>query len=616
MRTFIFALILLVLTSVQMSGQVSLERVEPMFWWTGMVNKNLQLLVYGQNISDTRIQIQHPGVYLKGVSLVNNPNYMFVDLIITEEAKPGSFQVEFTDDGETKATYTYRLLERKKNSGNRVGFNSSDAIYLMMPDRFSNGNTSNDRVEGMIEFADRSVPDMRHGGDIEGIIIHLDYIQSMGFTGIWLTPVLESNQPKYSYHGYAITDFYRVDPRYGTNDDYKKLVDEAGKRGIKVIKDLIFNHCSHSHWWMDDLPSPDWINNMPDSAYTITNHRKTLTVDPYRAEVDLKNLTDGWFVTRMPDLNQRNEHLATYLIQNSIWWIEYAGLSGIRMDTYPYPDKDMMAAWTCRIKEEYPQFNIVGEEMSNYPAIVSYWLENKSNHDGYQSCLPSAMDFPIQHALINGLTEEEGWFTGFMRLYEALAMDFLYPDPSNLVVLCDNHDMNRIFTALNEDYELWKMAMAYLITIRGIPQIYYGTEILMTGFEHEGHGHIREDFPGGWPGDVTNAFTGEGLSTKQKEAQEYLKSLLEWRKNSPVIHNGKLKHFIPQGGVYIYFRYSEEGTVMVGLNKNEYDVDLDMSRFVEVLHGYSLGKDPIAKEQYMLDKVKIKKKSALILELE
>lgn len=615
MKSFISALILLVSNSVQMTGQVSLERVEPMFWWTGMENKNVQLMVYGQNISDTRINIQYPGVHMERVSLVKNANYMFVDLVITEEAKPGSFDMVFTENGKTKARYTYQLLERSKNSPNREGFNSRDAIYLMMPDRFANGNTANDKVDGMIELADRSIPDMRHGGDIQGMINHLDYIENMGFTGIWLTPVLESNQPTYSYHGYAITDFYRVDPRYGTNEDYKKLVDEASKRGIKVIKDLIFNHCSHSHWWMDDLPSSDWINNMPDSAYTITNHRKTLTVDPYRAASDLTTFTDGWFVTRMPDLNQRNEHLATYLIQNSIWWIEYAGLSGIRMDTYPYPDKEMMAEWTCRLKQEYPNFNIVGEEMSNYPSIVSYWLENKINHDGYQSCLPSAMDFPIQHALVNGLTEEEGWFTGLMRMYEALAMDFHYPDPSNLVVLGDNHDMNRVYTALKEDFELWKIAMTYLITIRGIPQIYYGTEILMTGFEHEGHGKIREDFPGGWPGDEINAFTGQGLTNKQKEARDYLKKLLQWRQNQKVVHTGKLLHFIPREGVYVYFRYNEDEAVMVALNKNENDVELDMSRFEEILDSYSQGIDPISKEQYVLNMLNLHKKSALILEL-
>lgn len=615
MNRLIFLLAALYFIPLSSRGQISVQRIEPMFWWTGMENKNLQLMVYGENISKTTVGITYPGVFLERVSMVQNPNYLFVDLIITDEAQSGSFDISFREENNVMTSYTYKLLERKPNSKYRQGFDSSDAIYLIMPDRFSNGNPENDKVNGMIEGAERGIPDMRHGGDIEGIINHLDYIREMGFTSLWLTPVLESNQPEYSYHGYAITDFYRVDPRFGNNQKYKQMVEEANKRGIKIIKDLIFNHCSHKHWWMNDLPSPDWINNMPETEYTITNHRKTLTMDPYRSQIDLEQLTDGWFVTRMPDLNQKNEHLATYLIQNSIWWIEYAGLSGIRMDTYPYPDKYMMSEWTCRIKKEYPNFTIVGEEMSANPTIVSYWQEHKMNPDGYQSCLPSLMDFPLRQAIIDGLIEEEDWFTGLMRMYEGLAMDFLYPDPYDLVVLTDNHDLDRVFTSLNEDMSLWKMAMSYLLTIRGIPQIYYGTEILMTGLEHEGHGTIRKDFPGGWPGDKVNAFTGEGLIANQKEAQKFLKKLLHWRQKQEVIHSGKLKHFVPHDGVYVFFRYNDDKTIMVVLNKNHNETNIDIKRYNEVLHPFSNGTDVLNNKQVSLDGLTMPARSAIILDL-
>ena len=613
MKRILISVFIILITLNIASGQIQLERVEPVFWWAEMKSPHLQLMVYGENISETDVSLDYPGVELISVSKVQNPNYLFIDLKFSENVKPGSFDLLFQKENETIETYKYELKARKKGSASRKGFDQSDVIYLITPDRFVNGNPDNDQVEGMKELPDRTDKDGRHGGDIRGIINSLDYLQEMGFTAVWLNPVLENNMTQVSYHGYSATDFYKVDPRYGSNEEYRELNDELDKRGMKLIMDMIFNHCGSEHWWMEDLPMPNWINNYPN--YKITSHQRTVNQDPHASKSDYEAMVEGWFVPTMPDLNQENEFMSTYLIQNSIWWIEYVGLEGIRQDTWPYPDKHMMTEWTKRVLEEYPDFNIVGEEWSLNPAIVSYWQKGQNNFDGYECHLPSLMDFPLQSAVSRGLTNEEGWGSGLIEMYEMLANDFLYPDPDNLVVFPDNHDMSRFFVQMGEDVDLLKMGIAYFLTIRGVPQLYYGTEVLMT---HEGsdHGNIRAEFPGGWNDHKTNAFTGEGLTSEQKEMQQYISIIQNWRKNKEVVHTGKLMHFTPEDGIYTYFRYDEDETVMVVLNKNQEEKSLSTKRFSEIMGGYSSGKEIITSETISdLSEIKIPAKAAMIIEL-
>ena len=590
-----------------------LERVEPMFWWAGMKSPELQLMVYGENISATNVTLSYPGVELVSVTKVQSPNYLFIDLRLAEKVQPGKFEIQFVNGNKVVATYSYELKTRENGSANRKGFNGSDVIYLVTPDRFVNGNPDNDWVEGMKEKPKRSDKNGRHGGDIRGIINSLDYLQDMGFTAVWLNPVLENNMTQVSYHGYSTTDFYKVDPRYGSNEEYRELNDELDKRGMKLIMDMIFNHCGSEHWWMDDLPMADWINNHPD--YKITNHRRTVNQDPHASNADRNAMVDGWFVPTMPDLNQRNKFMEKYLIQNSIWWIEYVGLEGIRQDTWPYPDKDMMATWTKQVLIEYPNFNIVGEEWTTNPAIVSYWQKGKINSDGYECFLPGLMDFPLQNAVSIGLKNEGNLNDGLNQIYESLANDFLYPDPDNLVIFPDNHDMSRFYVQVGEDVNLLKMGVALFLTMRGIPQIYYGTEILMR---HDGgeHGNIRADFPGGWEGDKVNALTGIGLSTEQKAMQNYVSTIQNWRKNKPVIHFGKLMHFVPEDGIYTYFRYNNNETVMVVLNKNKQAKTLATERFSEIISGFTSGREIINSDEITdLSEIKVPAKSVMIIEL-
>ncbi len=589
------------------------DRVEPPFWWAGMKSAYLQLMVHGEKIASADVKINYPGVEVVSVTKVENPNYLFVDLKLDQNVQPGKFEILFSTSGKVTGKYQYELKQREKGSAERAGFGGSDVIYLVTPDRFVNGNPANDQVAGMKEKPNRADKDGRHGGDIRGIINSLDYLQKMGFTAVWLNPVLENNMTQVSYHGYSTTDFYKVDPRYGSNEEYLELNAELDKRGMKLIMDMIFNHCGSEHWWMNDMPMKDWINNYPE--YKITTHRRTVNQDPNASEADRHEMTGGWFVPTMPDLNQRNPFMAKYLIQNSIWWIEYAGLEGIRQDTWPYPDKNMMAEWTKKVLEEYPHFNIVGEEWSLNPAIVSYWQRGKVNDDGYHCNLPSLMDFPLQNSVSNGLRNTENWDNGLIQIYESLANDFLYPDAANLVIFPDNHDMSRFYVQVGENPDLLKMGLAFFLTTRGVPQIYYGTEIMMR---HEGneHGNIRADFPGGWVGDAVNAFTGKGLTDGQKDMQKYISTILNWRKNCQVIHHGKLMHFVPQDGIYVYFRYNENESVMVVLNKNQEMKNIDTSRFHERISGYKTGKEIISGKQLSdISKITVPARSAVIVEL-
>lgn len=607
-------LLLLALGSVSWAFAGVVDRVEPLFWWVGMKNPNLQLMVHGDNIGAAMPELDYPGVKLESCTRVENPNYLFIDLHVDETAQAGTFTIRLKEGRKEVATFDYELKARAPGSAERRGFNSSDVIYLITPDRFANGDLSNDEVASMKEKPNRADKDGRHGGDLRGIIDHLGYMQDLGFTAVWLNPVLENNMTRTSYHGYSTTDFYQVDPRYGSNEEYLELSQKLKSRGMKLIMDMIFNHCGSEHWWMDDMPMADWINNYPN--YKITSHRRTVNQDPHASEADKRMMTDGWFVETMPDLNQRNPFMATYLIQNSIWWIEYVGLDGIRQDTWPYPDKHMMADWTKRVLEEYPNFNIVGEEWSINPAIVSYWQKGKQNADGYECYLPSLMDFPLEAAAVRALNNEEAWDKGMIELYEALSNDFLYPDAENLVVFPDNHDMSRFYTQVGEDINKLKLGLAYFLTTRGIPQIYYGTEILMSNKGTEDHGVIRSDYPGGWPGDPVNAFTGEGLSTEQKDMLHYVKTIQNWRKDKEVIHHGRLIHFAPDAGVYVYFRSNEDETVMVILNKNMQEKQLNTDRFSEVMGSFTKGEDIIStKDLTDLSTIAVPAESAMIIEL-
>ncbi len=594
-----------------------IERIEPSCWWVGMKSDKLELMVHGTNIADTTPELNYPGVHIDTVTRVENRNYLFIDLTISPTATAGKFNLLFkhNEHGGATISYPYELLAREKNSANRASFTSADVILNLMPDRFANGDPGNDNVPGFADKLNRSDDGAgRHGGDIKGIEDHLDYIAAMGYTMIWPTPLTENNQKSYSYHGYAATDTYKIDARFGTNEDFKQMVAMARQKGIGVIQDIVLNHIGSEHWWMRDMPMKDWISY--DGKFVPTKHAHSVVSDPYSSDVDKENFTSGWFTDTMPDMNQKNPLVQTYQIQNAIWWVEYAGLSGIRVDTYGYSDTQFLSKWSRRLTEEYPKLNIVGEEWSDNPVIVSYWQRGKVHADGYVSYLPALMDFPLNGKLRNALLEKESMGSGFSDLYAALTNDSLYPDPGNLVLFEGNHDESRLYTVLNNDAGLVRMALAYVLTMPRIPQIYYGTEVLMTSDKDRNDGAARRDFPGGWAGDKVNAFTGVGLTAGQADMQKFVKKLLNWRKGVPVIHHGKLMHFMPDNGTYTYFRYDDHKIVMVVLNKNKTDTVLETARFHQVLGATEHASDVLSGAAVDVSKsVTVPARSVLILEM-
>lgn len=635
MKRLLLLLIILVLWSCndQNSANISLEitnsslhRVEPPNWWVGMSNSQLQLLVYHEEIGNYTPSISYQGVSLMKVHRADSKNYLFLDLNISESTTPGKFDIVFANESGDEKRHTYELNSRAKPSEDYKGFDSSDAILLITPDRFANGNSTNDTNEVMNEkHIDRSDDYARHGGDIQGIINSIDYIADLGYTAIWSCPLLTNDMFEGSYHGYAVTDLYEIDPRFGTNEKYIELSVKLKEKGMKLIMDQVANHCGLEHWWMKDLPFKDWVNdqanyeaNKDNWTYEVanfSNHRRTTNQDIYASKVDKKSMTDGWFVPVMPDLNQRNPFMAKYIIQNSIWWIETAQLGGIRQDTYPYPDKNFMSDWAGAIMNEYPNFSIVGEEWSYNPLLIAYWQDGKQNKDGYDSNLTSSMDFAMQRKITEALNEEESWDKGLIKIYEGLANDFAYHSPKNIMTFPDNHDMSRIFTQLKGDIPNTKMALATHLIMPRIPQIYYGTEILMNDFEKPGdHGLIRTDFPGGWEEDLVNAFTGEGLSEDQKDMQGFMKRLLNYRKNSKAIHDGKTIHFAAFMGTYFLFRIIEDEIVVLILNKNEEPITLDLKRYSEIgLDGKKL-KNIVSDEEFIWnDSITLKEKGITIL---
>lgn len=611
----IFSLFLISLFHLSIYSQ-QISRIEPQNWWVGMKYNTITLLIYGNNIAGLEPSFSYPGVELVKTDKVENKNYLFVTLKIDPSAKPGNIKINFSRNNKIVLSEPFPLLQREEGSSNRPSFTQKDAILLIVPDRFSNGDVKNDIIPGMNEQAlDRNNENKRHGGDIQGIIDHLDYIQSLGFTQIWNTPLTENNQPAYSYHGYAATDFYHIDPRFGTNEQFKLLVKEAKKRGMGVILDVVLNHCGDEYYFVKDLPSQSWLNY--PKTKTRSNFLKTTITDPYATEIDKQEYTDGWFDTHMPDLNQRDPLMAKYLIQNTIWWIEYAGISGIREDTYSYADKDFLATWGKTILDEYPNFNITGEEMSRNIYLTAYWQKDKINSDGYKSYLPTLMDFSLNDNIVSSLNKPEEWFSTWRDVYQSIAQDYLFPHPEYQLIFPDNHDLDRFYSRLNKNFDHWKLGIAMYMTMRGIPEFLYGTEVLMTNEKAGSDGQRRGDFYGGWENDLKNARTGKGLTSEEKEAQQFFSKLLNWRKTNEAIHNGKLKHYAPEkNDVYVYFRYTEKQKVMVLLNKNSEKVTLDMNRYSEMIPNAFSAKEIISgKEVQVQNTFEIPGKTAMILEI-
>ena len=601
-----------------------IQRVEPAFWWKGMKNPELQILVYGKNIANQTIELSN-GIQIKELKKVENPNYVFITLN-TDEITVPKFKINLKNGKKLVNSFDYELKKRNPNSASRNSFTSKDVMYLIMPDRFANGDYSNDSQPNLTEKANRNLPSGRHGGDLRGIIKNLDYLQNLGVTALWLTPANEDNEKQTSYHGYAQTDLYKIDGRYGTNEEYLELSRQLQKRGMMLIQDYVTNHWGISHWLIQDLPTKDWIHQFSDGegkyGFKRSNYRTTSQFDTNVAEIDKKEALNGWFDTTMPDLNQSNPLVLKYLTQNAIWWIEYAELGGLRVDTYPYNDKEAMSKWAKAITDEYPNFNIVGEAWMYSPAHISYWQKNSKigEIDGYNSNLPSVMDFTLYTDLPHALKEEESWDKGMIKIYNSFGNDFLYPDINNILVFFENHDTERFNEIFNGDSRYYKMALTLISTVRGIPQIYYGSEIGMRGDKNKGgDADIRRDFPGGWKEDKQNAFNIQTQTKEQKEFYDFTQKILNWRKGKELIHTGKTKHYMPKEKVYVYFRYNEKEKVMVVLNNNEKEQTFDLNRFSESLNGVSKGKDVVSGKEFSIstqNKLTIAPKSSLILELE
>lgn len=554
-----------------------------------MPTGELQIMLHGTGLGNLTPEISYEGVTIESVSELPNSNYLVLNLEISKESIPGTFQILLKDGKKTKQKINYELKQRSTETNRNLGFDASDVIYLLMPDRFANGNPENDTVEGMLEAADRSNPDARHGGDIKGVSDHLDYIKELGMTAVWLTPTFENDmKPDYgAYHGYAATDLYKIDRRFGSNEVFKSFVDKCHDMGLKVIMDMIHNHIGDQHWWLKDLPSDDWLHDF--DKYGTTNFRGEVQSDPYASQFDTDKLIKGWFVPELADLDQRNPILAKYLIQNSIWWIEYSGVDGIRMDTYVYPYKEYLTKWVSEVLSSYPKFNVVGESWVNEVSHESYWQTGASGTNGYDSKLPSVTDFQITFSVDKALTEDSGWDTGLRRLYYAISQDRLYADPMKNVIFLDNHDLERFADRVNNDFDLFKMGYAYLMTMRGIPQVYYGTELFLGNSSAGSWAKQRADMMGGWSEDERSVFNSDERNVQERDAFEFVKRITNWRKGSEVIHKGKLTHFIPEDNIYVYFRYTDDNTVMVIMNLNEESKTINSSRFSEFLNNYSVG---------------------------
>ena len=604
--------LLLLLFTFQLFAQI--DKVEPPFWYENMTYNQVQILFYGKNIAQNSVTVSN-GVVITEVQKTENPNYVFVT-IDTKNVTAQDLIFTFKN-GKKAFTQKYSIKKRKENSRNRKSYDSSDMMYLIMPDRFANGNEKNDSSPILQEKDNRNNPGGRHGGDIQGIIDNLDYLQSLGATALWSTPLCEDNDKGHSYHGYGQSDVYKIDARYGTNEDYVRLSSEMKKKNLKLVMDYVTNHWGAEHWMFKDMPTYDWFHQFP--GYKQSNYRMTTQYDTNASEIDAKLCMDGWFVPSMPDLNQSNPLVLNYLTQNAIWWIEYADLDGFRVDTYSYNDKEGISKWTKAITDEYPYFNIVGEVWMHDQAQISYWQKDspiaKIQH--YNSYLPSVMDFTLHDAFGNVFNEDNpNWNDGMIKFYENFVNDFLYDNPNNLLIFAENHDTGRFNQNYKNDLNKYKMAMTILATMRGIPQLYYGSEIGMAGDKGKGDADIRQDFPGGWTSDKNNAFTANGRTAEQAKYFDFTAKVFNWRKSKSVIHNGKLMHYLPDNNVYVYFRYNDNESVMVVVNNSKDKQTFKLDRFKESLGSYSSGKDIISDANFDLkSELTIEGKSSLILEL-
>jgi len=596
------------------SAQVpALERVEPMFWWIGMSNPNLQLIVHGKDIAYRSVELHYHGIKLVKVHKVDNPNYLFLDLHISSSASPGTFQINFVRAKAKTLTYQYELKKRDHSRGRVQGVTNQDLIYLIMPDRFSNGDPSTDSFPNMREKEiHRDSMFSRHGGDIQGIINHLDYLKDLGVTAIWLTPVVENDEPKASYHGYAVTDHYRIDPRYGTNELYKEFVEKCHKMGLKVIMDLVHNHAGTEGYTIRDMPMRDWVHRWPE--FTKSNFRDQAVMDPHASESDRKQMLDGWFDRRMADMNENNPFVQRFLTQNHIWWAEYSGVDGFRLDTYPYNDPEFMVEWAKEVRKQFPNLSIFGETLVWSVPNQAFFTEGNTVNRGLDTHLPGITDGVLKEAIYEALNGKEGWTDGVNRLYSVLAQDFLYKDPTKNTIFLDNHDMSRFFSLVGEDITKYKSGMAMLLTLRGVPQMYYGDEILMKNFS-DPDGLVREDFPGGWPDDKYNKFTAAGRSENENDAFNYVRALANYRKNTTALQTGKLMQYIPEDGVYLYFRYDNLKTVMVAYNSRNKEQTITTERYVERINGALKARNVITDQVADISKLTIPAKATLVLEL-
>ena len=606
-------LLLFFLISSTMFAQI--ERIEPPFWYAGMHNPELQIMFYGKNIAQFQVTVSN-SIKITDIKKTENTNYLFVT-INTKNVPATNCVFTFKNNNKVVFTLNYSLKQRRENSAQRKSFDASDMMYLIMPDRFSNGKNNNDSNDQTHEKFNRDLPGGRHGGDIEGIINHLDYLQELGVTTLWNTPLCEDNEVAYSYHTYAQSDVYKIDPRYGTNEDYARLAAELHKRKMKLVMDYVTNHWGKEHWMMKDLPTRDWIHQFEN--FTQTNHKRTTIHDINASKIDTKICMDGWFAPTMPDLNQSNPLMLNYLIQNAIWWIEYADLDGFRVDTFNYSDPEGIAKWTKSITDEYPNFNIVGEVWMQNQAQMAYWQKDSkiAAIQNYNSHLPSVMDFTLLGALGSVFNEDDGsWDKGMAKIYDNFSNDFLYPNINNLLIFAENHDTQRLNHVYNNDIRKYKMAIAILATVRGIPQLYYGSEIGMAGNKDKGDADIRQDFPGGWEGDTNNAFTQEGRTEMQNEYFDFTSKLFQWRKTKSSIHFGKMTHYIPENNVYVYFRYNATENVMVIMNNSNETRILNTPRFEENIGKFTTGKDVISERIFDLkNEITLEPKSVFILEL-
>ena len=621
------------------AAKIKIDRIEPTDWFVGMKNPTVQLMVYGQGIRDVQsVTTDYPGVVIDSLVRLDSPNYLLIYMNL-RNAQPGTMKLTFNVQ-RSKFNVNYTLKQREMSGDKRMGFTNADVLYMLMPDRFAQGQGHNPQVKGMRAYKeDRSQPSLRHGGDLNGIREHLDYFCDLGVTALWLTPVLENDSPDnaqgYStYHGYATTNYYRVDPRFGTNDDYRRLCDEAHAKGLKVVMDMIFNHSGFEHPWTHDKPTKDWLNlpewldeskgtsNPEGTSFQQTSYKLTPVKDPYVSEVDLKETVEGWFVPTMPDLNQHNPHLMRYLIQNSKWWIETVGIDGIRMDTYPYAYADAMADWMKELDEEYPNFNTVGETWVTEPAYTAAWQKG-SKLSEQNSYLKTVMDFSFYDKINRAATEEtDGWFAGLNLLYNSFVYDYLYPNPSSVMAFIDNHDTDR-YLKNGRDTLMLKQALALLLTVNRIPQLYYGTELLMNGTKEVTDGNVRKDFPGGFPGDTHNAFTREGRTKQEQSMFQWLSRLLHWRQDNPVITRGRQTQFIPYEGVYVIARRAvatpqrsqQRGTVLTVLNGTTKPTVMHVKRYAEVIGQGKRARDVLTGRYYDLSHdVELKPRQSLVLE--